>query len=109
MTAIDRRQLCLGRRAFLDPDVYAAERTRIFRKCWLFVGLESEIPTPGDYVTRQMAEDPVIVCRDEDPRIQVLLYTCRHRGAQLCSAASSVVASSRIVRLSAPLLRQPGS
>jgi phenylpropionate dioxygenase-like ring-hydroxylating dioxygenase large terminal subunit len=86
MTAIDRRQLSLRRRAFWDPDVYAAERTRIFRKCWLFVGLESEIPTPGDYVTRRMAEDPVILCRDEESRIQVLLNTCRHRGAQLCSA-----------------------
>lgn len=86
MTPSGERHLSLGRRAFWDPDVYRAELTRIFRKCWLFVGLESEIPTPGDYVTRRMAEDPVIVCRNEEGQVRVFLNTCRHRGTQLCSA-----------------------
>lgn len=87
MTYTDERPLTtLGRRAFWDQDVYREELTRIFRKTWLFVGLESEIPTPGDYVTRRMAQDPVIVVRSEDGAVRVLLNTCRHRGAQLCSA-----------------------
>lgn len=86
MTAIDQRRLTLGRRAFWDPQVYSEELTRIFRRCWLFVGMESEIPTPGDYVTRRMAEDPVIVSRGEDSQIRVMLNTCRHRGAQICNA-----------------------
>ena len=36
--------------------------------CWLFVAHESEIPEPGDYVTRVLGVDPVIVVRDERAR-----------------------------------------
>jgi phenylpropionate dioxygenase-like ring-hydroxylating dioxygenase large terminal subunit len=86
MTAFRPLQHSFRRRAFWDPTTHAAELDRVFRKCWLFVGLESEIPAPGDCVTRRMAEGPVIVCSDEQSQVRVLLNACRHRGAQLCSA-----------------------
>ncbi|MDR7519560.1 MAG: aromatic ring-hydroxylating dioxygenase subunit alpha [Armatimonadota bacterium] len=69
---------------FADPDVYRLELERIFTRCWLFVAHESEIPSPGDYVTRSMGEHPVIVARDEDGAIRVLLNVCRHRGMRIC-------------------------
>ena len=37
---------------FLDPELHALEQERIFRgPVWLNVGLEAEIPNPGDYLT----------------------------------------------------------
>jgi phenylpropionate dioxygenase-like ring-hydroxylating dioxygenase large terminal subunit len=71
---------------FSDPDVYRLEQDAIFDRCWLFVAHESEIPSPGDYVTRAMGEQPVIVARDEDGRVRVLLNVCRHRGMRICRA-----------------------
>lgn len=67
-----------------DPGVYDLEMQRVFRRCWLFVAHESEIPDPGDYVTREMGDDPVIVARGEDGGIHVLLNACRHRGMRIC-------------------------
>lgn len=67
-----------------DPVIYDLEMERIFARCWLFVAHVSEIPSPGDYVTRRMGEDPVIVCRGEDGEVRVFLNSCRHRGMQVC-------------------------
>jgi nitrite reductase/ring-hydroxylating ferredoxin subunit len=74
------------RRAYWDPEVFRAEHERIFKKSWLFLAHESEIPEAGDYVLRRLGVDPVIVCRDEDGTIRVLANTCRHRGVALCRA-----------------------
>lgn len=71
---------------FSDPDVYRLEQERVFARCWLFVAHASEIPAPGDYVTRTMGEHPVIVVRGEDGRVRVLLNVCRHRGMRVCRA-----------------------
>jgi phenylpropionate dioxygenase-like ring-hydroxylating dioxygenase large terminal subunit len=69
-----------------DPEIYRLELERIFGRCWIFVGHESEIPAPGDYVVRYIGEDPFILVRDETGRIRVLFDSCRHRGTQICRA-----------------------
>ncbi|MBV9120758.1 MAG: aromatic ring-hydroxylating dioxygenase subunit alpha [Chloroflexi bacterium] len=66
-----------------DPEVYQLELETIFQKAWLFVAHESEIPEKGDYVAREMGEQPVIVVRSEDGQIRVLLNVCRHRGMRI--------------------------
>jgi len=71
-------------RIFNDPELYSRELSRIFARCWCFVGHESEIPTPGDYVLRYIGEDQFIVVRDEDGQIRVLYNKCTHRGSPVC-------------------------
>jgi len=41
---------------------------RIFHRGWVFVGHASEIPRPGDYVTRTLGREPVIMVRAGDGR-----------------------------------------
>jgi phenylpropionate dioxygenase-like ring-hydroxylating dioxygenase large terminal subunit len=69
---------------FGDPDVYRMEVEKVFDRCWLFVAHESEVPNAGDYVTRYMGEQSVIVVRGEDGVVRVLLNMCRHRGMRVC-------------------------
>ncbi len=69
-----------------DPDIAESEIDRIFMRCWVFVGHESEIPGPGDYCIRYIGDDPFILVRDERGGIQLLLDLCRHRGTQICRA-----------------------
>lgn len=80
----DRDDFRLNRRALVDPGVLAAERERVFDRCWIYVGHESEVASPGDFVTRRVAGRPVIFCRDSGGEVRVLLNTCRHRGARVC-------------------------
>ena len=71
-------------RVFFDPEIYSLEQERVFTQCWLFVAHESEISQPGDFVTRTMGEDPVIVWRGQDGKVRVFLNVCRHRGRRVC-------------------------
>ena len=74
----------LDRRTLVEPEILAMERSRVFDRSWIYVGHESEIGNPGDFVTRGVAGRPVIFCRDSAGRIRLFLNTCRHRGAQVC-------------------------
>jgi hypothetical protein len=48
---------------YTDPQVFEEEMEKIFHRTWVFVGHESEIPHPGDFVTRQIGRQPVIMVR----------------------------------------------
>ncbi len=72
-------------RVLTDSGMYRLEQERIFGRSWLFVAHESEIPKPGDFVTRSMGEDPVIVSRAQDGSLHVMLNVCRHRGRKVCA------------------------
>ncbi len=74
----------VNRRAFTDPECLAEERRRIFDKCWIYVGHESEVPHAGDFRSRNVAGRPMILVRGDDNKVRVLLNTCTHRGAMVC-------------------------
>src|ERR1043166_5299958 len=76
----------IDRRIFSDPDIYELERERIFARCWLYLGHESEIPHPGDFITGYMAEAPVILWRELRGQPRAFLNLCRHRGNRVCRA-----------------------
>jgi phenylpropionate dioxygenase-like ring-hydroxylating dioxygenase large terminal subunit len=69
---------------FSDPAIYERELERVFARSWLVVAHEGHLPTPGSYFASYMAEDPVIVVRQKDGSVKVLLNQCRHRGMKLC-------------------------
>ncbi|MEK9646680.1 MAG: Rieske 2Fe-2S domain-containing protein, partial [Alphaproteobacteria bacterium] len=66
---------------------YAEEQQKLFRgPVWSFVGMEQEIPEAGDYRTIYIGETPVIVVRDNDGDVQVMINRCAHRGNLVCIA-----------------------
>jgi phenylpropionate dioxygenase-like ring-hydroxylating dioxygenase large terminal subunit len=81
---LDKREVSF--RVMYDPEIYRLELERIFAREWLPLGHESEIPEPGDFITRNMGEDPVIVSRSRDGEIAISLNVCAHRGMRICRA-----------------------
>lgn len=71
---------------FNDPAVYQLEKERLFSRAWVFLAHESEIPQPGDYVLRWIADLSVIVVRDEHGQVRAFRNACTHRGNQVCKA-----------------------
>ena len=66
---------------FLDPEIYEQEQVRLFHgPVWLFLGLEAEIPDPGDYMTTYAGDAPVVVDRAEDGSLHAFVNSCAHRG-----------------------------
>ncbi|MCH6170891.1 aromatic ring-hydroxylating oxygenase subunit alpha [Pseudonocardia alaniniphila] len=68
-----------------SPAVLSAELERVFGRCWLYLGHESEIREPGDYVRRSVGGRPVFVVRSaRTGEIHAFHNTCTHRGAVVC-------------------------
>lgn len=71
---------------FNDEEIFALEQERLFGRAWCFLAHASEIPKPGDYVVRSIANNSVIVSRDEHGEIHASLNMCRHRGNTMCKS-----------------------
>jgi phenylpropionate dioxygenase-like ring-hydroxylating dioxygenase large terminal subunit len=86
----DANQLVRGERvhraAYTDPHVFALEEERIFRRVWLYVAHESEVPGLGDYVLTRLGPEEVVLVRGEDGALSLLHNRCAHRGARILSA-----------------------
>ncbi|ANN79454.1 aromatic ring-hydroxylating oxygenase subunit alpha [Bordetella flabilis] len=74
----------VSREIFASDEIYRMELERIFSRAWLFVGHESLVPKPDDYFVSRMGGESVILTRDRQGRIQVMLNSCAHRGMKLC-------------------------
>ncbi|HEX2688275.1 MAG TPA: aromatic ring-hydroxylating dioxygenase subunit alpha [Kofleriaceae bacterium] len=70
-------------RIYTDANIYAEEIEKIWRRTWLLVIHESEIPEPLDFRTITVADEPVVIVRGEDGQVRAFLNVCPHRGAML--------------------------
>ena len=83
---VTKNQGLVDRRIFSDKDIYQQELEQVFGRCWLFLGHESQILKPNDFVATYMAEDPVLLTRDSKDKLHAFLNMCRHRGNRICRA-----------------------
>ncbi len=81
---VDVENGVMNRQIYYDADIYQQELERVFARMWLFIGHESQIPNPNDFFVSRMGEESVIMTRDRQNQIHVLLNTCRHRGMKVC-------------------------
>jgi len=69
-------------RLYHDAEIYTREQERIFRgPVWSFLGLDSEIPEPGDFRASHIGETPIIFNRDKSGAVRAFVNRCAHRGA----------------------------
>ncbi len=76
------------RDVYLSQELFDLEMERLWRDTWIYVGHDSQVPSPGDYYTTEIARQPIILLRDEQGVVRVLMNRCAHKGARLVSATS---------------------
>ncbi|WEX12229.1 aromatic ring-hydroxylating dioxygenase subunit alpha [Chelativorans sp. AA-79] len=69
---------------YTDRELFDAEMKKLFYDGWVFVGHESEVPKPNNYITRMIGREPVIMVRTREGNISVVSNRCAHRGNMLC-------------------------
>lgn len=74
----------VARSNYVDPSTFEAEKAAIFSKCWLFVGHDTELAEPNAFLTRNIADRPIIFLRDRAGEVRCFMNICPHRGTQLC-------------------------
>src|SRR5258708_19200689 len=74
----------IHRSAMTSDEVFQLEQSKIFDRCWLYVGHESELEKPGDFRRRMVGGRPIIFLRDAEGEVRALFNACTHRGATIC-------------------------
>jgi choline monooxygenase len=73
--------------AYRDASLWAHERTRIFAASWQYLGHESAMTNPGDWVADTLAGYPVLALRGQDKVLRGFHNVCRHRAGPLTKGA----------------------
>jgi salicylate 5-hydroxylase large subunit len=72
-------------RIYTDQTIFDQEMERIFHGAnWAYVGLEAEIPNPGDYLVTSIGQRSVVIARDQNGQIHGFANRCAHRGVRIC-------------------------
>ena len=71
------------RDVYIDPEVFQLEMERLWSRTWIYVGHASQVPNPGDFVTADIAAQPVIMVRHTDGGVRVLMNRCAHKGTKV--------------------------
>ncbi|GAB3130445.1 aromatic ring-hydroxylating dioxygenase subunit alpha [Novispirillum itersonii] len=70
---------------YTNPDLHRRELDRFFYSGhWCYVGLEAEIPNPGDFRRSVIGERSVLMTRSADGAVNVVENVCAHRGMRFC-------------------------
>jgi benzoate/toluate 1,2-dioxygenase alpha subunit len=76
------------RDVYTDAELFDLEMEQLWRSAWIYVGHDSQVPNPGDYLTTQIAGQPLLMVRSADLEVRVFYNRCAHRGARIVSASS---------------------
>jgi Rieske 2Fe-2S family protein len=82
----------LPQRYYTDPEEFQREMEAIHFNMWLCAGRTSQIPNPGDYFVRRVANASIIIVRSEQGDVRAFHNVCRHRGTMLCKQETGTFA-----------------
>ena len=74
-----------------SAELYQREKEEIFMMDWVCVARVEEIENPGDYMTRRIIDESVIVARNAEGEINAFANVCRHRGAEVAAGSGNLV------------------
>ena len=74
---------------YSDPAFHTFEVEQVFMRTWQAVGRIDQVAEVGQFFTRELFGEPIVVVRGEDGEIQALSNVCRHRGRQIMEGAGT--------------------
>jgi len=66
---------------YLDPELAELERQTVFSRSWQVVARVDQVQKPGQYVTCDVASEPLIIARGNDGVLRGFFNVCRHHAA----------------------------
>ncbi|UNB54556.1 SRPBCC family protein [Mycolicibacterium sp. YH-1] len=65
----------------ISQEYFEKERDRVFRKSWLMLGREDQVPKPGDYFVQEleMFNTSLLIARGRDGVVRAFHNVCSHR------------------------------
>lgn len=75
--------------AFTSPEFYEFEQDAIFGHEWLCVGRANDIPKKGNFFTRDIVGEPLLIVRQADGSIKAMANVCRHRAMKVAEESGT--------------------
>lgn len=77
---------------YTSEEFYQQEIEHIFKKDWFCAGRAETLPNIGDYLTLELAGQPIMVIRDKDNQIRAQSNVCLHRMSTLLEGTGNTKA-----------------
>jgi choline monooxygenase len=68
---------------YTDKDLYQLEMQTVFARSWQIVCRLDQVTALGQYVTGEIAGEPIVVVRGDDDRVRCFFNVCRHHAAAI--------------------------
>ena len=68
---------------------------RIWHTAWVYVGHDSQVKNPGDFISTTIGKEPVLMVRDRDGQVNVIYNRCGHKGAKVVAQPCGTTAMFR--------------
>ncbi|MBE2277190.1 MAG: Rieske 2Fe-2S domain-containing protein [Rhodobacteraceae bacterium] len=85
-----QRARAMPKSVYVSEEFARLEETHLFAREWLCAGRADALQNPGDYLTMEIAGEPVIVLRDREGKLRGLSNVCRHRMSTLLEGRGNV-------------------
>lgn len=79
----------LPAKTYFCEERYKEEFDKIFKKEWIYVLHESQIPEPGSYETFEFGLVPLLIVRGKDDIVRAFYNVCVHRGHILATGSGT--------------------
>ena len=66
---------------YTDERVFELERPTVFSRSWQFAARVDQLREPGDFVTTEIAGEPIVIVRGSDKELRGFFNVCRHHAA----------------------------
>jgi phenylpropionate dioxygenase-like ring-hydroxylating dioxygenase large terminal subunit len=66
---------------YTDERVFELEKQTVFSQSWQVVARVDQLAKPGDYVTTDIAGEPIVIVRGNDDHVRAFFNVCRHHAA----------------------------
>lgn len=81
----------------ISKEYFEKEREKVFKRAWLLLCREDELPHNGSYVVKQVAilETSVLLVRGDDGVVRAFHNSCRHRGNKVVMGSGEKTGDSK--------------
>ena len=66
---------------YTDERIFELEQQSVFSRSWQIAARLDQLSSPGDYVTTEIADEPIVIVRGTDQQLRGFFNVCRHHAA----------------------------
>ena len=76
---------------YTNKDLYELELQTVFSNSWQYAARRDQVQLPGQFVTTDIAGEPIVVVRGNDNVLRAFFNVCRHHAAAVLTEAEGTV------------------